>query len=302
MQLHYCRIQGGNFGDDLNLDLWPRLFPGIADVHPETRFYGIGTILGGEQPDGPKVILGSGVGYRGKARPDPERRVYWVRGPRTAACLGIDGALGLGDPALLWPALQAPRVPVSGRVGLVPHFRSLQRFDWAGMAREAGLHLVDPRLPPDAVADELGTCERVLCESLHGAICADAMGVPWRALVLARRFNDFKWRDWLDGLGMELRPAEMPVEMLDALSPVKAVGNALMRLLDRGGAAARQQMRPLRAAGPRERRLAVRALGLLAAEHDAFQLGDRRRVADQHAAMRARCRDFARDHGLDFIG
>lgn len=302
MQLHYCRIHGGNFGDDLNLELWPRLFPGIADVHPETRFYGIGTILGGEQPAGPKVILGSGVGYRGKARPDPQRRVYWVRGPRTAACLGIDEALGLGDPALLWPALQAPRAPVPGRVGLVPHFRSLQRFDWAGMAREAGLHLVDPRLSPDAVAAELGTCERVLCESLHGAICADGMGIPWRALVLARRFNDFKWRDWLDGLGMELRLAEMPVEMLDRLSRPKAIGNALMRLVDAGGPAARQQMRPLRAAGPRERRLAVRALGLLAAEHDAFQLGDRQRVAAQREAMRARCRDFADDHGLAFTG
>ena len=235
MQLHYCRIDGGNFGDDLNLDLWPRLFPRIADVHPEVRFYGIGTILGGDQPPGPKVVLGSGVGYRGQPRPDPERRVYWVRGPRTARALDLDPALGLGDPAVLWPALRGPHASVPGRVGLVPHFRSLQRFDWAGVAREAGIHLVDPRMPPDAVAAEMATCERLLCESLHGAICADTMGIPWRALVLARRFNDFKWRDWLDGLGMEPRTAEMPVEMLDRLSPLKAVGNALVRLVDRGG-------------------------------------------------------------------
>ncbi|HET8819776.1 MAG TPA: polysaccharide pyruvyl transferase family protein [Xanthomonadaceae bacterium] len=302
MQLHYCRIHGGNFGDDLNLDLWPRLFPDIARVHPETRLYGIGTILGGDQPPGPKVILGSGIGYRGQARPDPQQRVYWVRGPRTAACLGVDPALGLGDPALLWPALDNPRTPVPGRVGLVPHFRSLQRFDWMTMARAAGVHLVDPRMAPDAVAAEMGTCERVLCESLHGAICADAMGLPWRALVLARRFNDFKWRDWLDGLGLELRPAEMPVELLGTLSPLKAIGNAAMRLLDRGGPEARQQMRPLRAAGAREHRLAVRALGLLAAETDAFRLSDRSRVAAQRAAMRARCADFARDHGLSFTG
>lgn len=302
MQLHYCRIQGGNFGDDLNLDLWPRLFPGISEVHPEVRFYGIGTILGGDQPSGPKVVLGSGMGYRGEARPDPQRRVYWVRGPRTAAGLGLDPALGLGDPSLLWPVLRCPRATVPGRIGLVPHFRSIQRFDWAAMAREAGLHLVDPRQPPDTVVAELATCERAICESLHGAICADAMGIPWRALVLARRFNDFKWRDWLDGLGMELRTAEMPVELLGRLSPLKAIGNALTRLVDRGGPVARQQMRPLRAAGSREHRMAVRALGLLAAETGAFQLSDRDRLAGQREGMRARCADFARDHGLEFAG
>lgn len=302
MQLHYCRIEGGNFGDDLNLELWPALFPGIANVHPDVRFYGIGTILGGEQPEGPKVILGSGLGYRGKAKPDPRRRVYWVRGPRTAECLGIDPALGLGDPALLWPGLERARAAVAGRVGLVPHFRSSARYDWAGTAAEAGLHHVDARQRPDAVAHALASCERVLCESLHGAIFCDAMGIPWRPIVLARRFNDFKWRDWMDGLGLQLRMAEMPVEMLDRLSRWKAVGNALMRLVDRGGPAARQQMRPLRAAGDREKRLAVRALGLLAAETGAFQLADRSRVEAQRYAMRVRCAEFAADHGLEFAG
>ena len=75
MQLHYCRIQGGNFGDDLNLDLGPRLCPAIAHVHRVVRFYGLGTIRGGAQPPGPKVVLGSGMGYRGKASPDPQLRL-----------------------------------------------------------------------------------------------------------------------------------------------------------------------------------------------------------------------------------
>ena len=302
MQLHYCRIDGGNFGDDLNLSLWPRLFPGIADAFPEVRVYGIGTILGGEQPPGPKVVLGSGLGYRGPARPDPLQRVYWVRGPRTAEALGLDRALGLGDPAVLWPAVRLPHAPIAGRVGLVPHFRSLQRFDWAGVAREAGLHLVDPRLSPGAVVAALGSCERVLCESLHGAICADAMGIPWRAVVLARRFNEMKWRDWLDGVGLELHAAEMPLELLDRLPRLKAMGNALARLADRGGPAARHRMRPLRAAGRRERAMAVRALRRLAAEAGAFEVSDRARLDRRRDGMQERCAAFARDHGLGFAG
>jgi len=300
MQLEYCHIQGGNFGDDLNLSLWARLFPDIRVVHPEIRFYGIGTILGGRQPPGPKVILGSGIGYRGDALPDPWRKVYWVRGPRTAERLGIDPALGIGDGALLWPALRVPRSPMPGRVGLVPHFHSIRRFDWAGLAARARLHLVDPRLPPEEVATQLRSCERVLCESLHGAICADVMGIPWRAIVLARRFNDFKWRDWLDGLGLELAPAEMPVELLDRLSPAKAIGNALNRLVDRGGPRARQRMRPLRAAGERKRQVAAGELARLSAQLDAFQLGDRGRVARQREAMLEQCAAFARDHGTGF--
>ena len=302
MELHYCHIAGGNFGDDLNLELWPALFPGIVAAHPDVRLYGIGTILGGPQPPGPKVVLGSGIGYRGKPLPDPQRRVYWVRGPLTARSLGLDEGLGLGDGALLWPALQGARTPGPGRVGFIPHFRSLQRFDWATVAREAGLVPVDPREAPGRVASALGGCERVLCESLHGAICCDAMGIPWRALVLARRFNDFKWRDWLAGLGLEPRIAEMPVELLERLPPLKAIGNALARLADRGGPASRQRMRPLRAAGPRERALAVDALHALAADTAAFQLADRARVAAQREAMRARCVAFAADYGLAFAG
>lgn len=303
MQLHYCRIEGGNFGDDLNLELWPALFPGIRDAHPDVRLYGVGTILGGPQPDGPKVVLGSGLGYRGKARPDPMRKVYWVRGPRSADCLGLPASAGVGDAALLWDGLDRRRAPVAGRVGLVPHFRSLARYDWAGTAAEAGLRCIDPRGSPAAVAHAIATCERVLCESLHGAIFCDAIGVPWRPIVMARRFNDFKWQDWLDGLGLTgVRTAEMPVEMLDQLSRAKALGNAVMRLVDWGGPARRQQMRPLRAAGDREKRLAVRALGLLAAEQEAFTLSDRSRLEAQRYAMRNCCVRFAADHGLAFAG
>lgn len=46
----------------------------------------------------------------------------------------------------------------------------------------------------------------VLAESLHGAVFAGALGVPWRAVALARRFNDFKWHDWHHPYARAARP------------------------------------------------------------------------------------------------
>ncbi|GAB3736119.1 hypothetical protein GCM10028862_20490 [Luteimonas pelagia] len=301
MQLHYCRIEGGNFGDDLNLSLWPALFPDIAGSHPEVRLYGVGTVLGGDQPAGPKVVLGSGCGYRDARALGDDWRVYWVRGPGTARRLGLDPGLGLGDPAVLWAGLR-DHVPTPGRVGFIPHFRSLQRFEWQAVADAAGVALVDPRGAPDAVAAGLAGCERVLCESLHGAIFCDAMGIPWRAVVLARRFNDFKWRDWLDTLGMPLRPVEMPVELLERLSTAKALGNRLARLADRGGPAARNHLRPTRAATAADRDAAAATLRAWAADAAAFTRSDAGVRARRRDAMRDRCAAFADDFGLRFAG
>jgi hypothetical protein len=62
MQLRYARMARGNFGDDLNVDLWPELFPDFAEEHADAHLYGVGTLLGGSRPDGMKYVLGSGCG------------------------------------------------------------------------------------------------------------------------------------------------------------------------------------------------------------------------------------------------
>ena len=302
MQLRYCRIPGGNFGDDVNTRLWPSLFPDLADHHPDAWLYGVGTILGGARPDGTKVVLGSGMGYRGDAGFDDSWRVYWVRGPRTAAACGLDPALGLGDGAVLWDGLQRAHAPVPGRIGLVPHHKSYDGADWDAIAHRAGLFVIDPRQSPEAVTAALASCERVLTESLHGAIFADAMGVPWRAVVLARRFHAFKWQDWLDTLGMTLHAVEVPVELQAHLSPAKAVGNRLARWVDRGGPEARNHLRPLRAATEADIAGVVEALQGFADDHTRFACSDAARRGAQVAAMRAQCARFAREFGLTFAG
>lgn len=302
MRLNYCHIEGGNFGDDLNLLLWPELFPDIAEHHADTTLYGVGTVLGGQKPSGPKVLLGSGSG---SARIQPlgdDWRVYWVRGPGTARACAIDEAFALGDPAVLWSGLRRDRSPVAGRIGLIPHHASWSNFDWTHVAAQAGLHPVNPCQPPDEVAAELATCERVLCESLHGAIFCDTLGVPWRAVALAYRFNDFKWRDWLDGLGLSLEATTLAVPLHRSLGPGKALGNALSRLARRGGALARNNLRPVRVANAGDVERVVAALRGLAREDARFSLSTQARRELQREALLECCAGFARDHGLRFAG
>ena len=302
MQLRYARMARGNFGDDVNVELWPELFPDLADHNPDAHLYGVGTLLGGSRPDGPKIVLGSGCGYRGAPALDDTWRVYWVRGPRTAQRCGLDPALGLGDGAVLWSGLRRAHAPVPGRVGLVPHHKSYDGADWDAIARDAGLFPINPRQSPEAVTAALASCERVLTESLHGAIFADALGIPWCAVVLARRFNNFKWGDWLDTLGMTLDAAEVDVELLRALPFAKGIGNRLARWTNRGGADARNHLRPVRAAAADDIARVTDTLRGFGVDASTFVVSDPARREAQQAAMRERGAQFAKDYGLTFAG
>ena len=63
MLLRYARMAQGNFGDDVNVELWPELFPDLADRHPDAHLYGVGTLLGARAPTdrrscwGPAVVI-----------------------------------------------------------------------------------------------------------------------------------------------------------------------------------------------------------------------------------------------------
>lgn len=302
MRLRYARMARGNFGDDLNVELWPELFPDLAARQPDAHLYGVGTLLGGSRPDGMKYVLGSGCGYRGPPTLDDSWCVYWVRGPRTAQACGLDPALGLGDGAVLWSGLRRRPVATPGRIGLVPHHKTCEGADWDAIARLAGLTPIDPRQSPATVTEALAGCERVLAESLHGAIFADALGIPWRTVVLAHRFNDFKWQDWLDTLGLPFDAAEVPVELQQSLPVTKALGNRLARWTARWRTAARDHMRPVREAGSSDLARVLHALQVIAGDVDRFVVSDPARRAAQQSAMRERCARFAQDRGLTFAG
>src|SRR5580765_8548204 len=91
MKLYYCDSVQGNFGDDLNQWLWPRLLPGMWNDDDGVIFVGIGTILGRDVPAARiRAVFGSGAGYAlvpDIAARDGNWHIYGVRGPLTARVL-----------------------------------------------------------------------------------------------------------------------------------------------------------------------------------------------------------------------
>ena len=212
MRLYVWRGTVRNFGDELNTVLWPRLLPGLLDDRGPDLFLGIGSVLDARHARAArKIVAGAGYGgYEAPAALDGSWNIYWVRGPRTAAWLGLPVAFGLGDPASLLPLLHPPTRPRSaGPIGFMPHFESLARGPWPMAAAAAGLALIDPRADTLDICTAIAGCRVLLSEALHGVIVADALRVPWVALQPIAAIHRMKWHDWGDA--MQLTPRFQPL-------------------------------------------------------------------------------------------
>lgn len=216
MQPFHWQSARGNFGDDVNLWLWDFLLPGCRDVHPEVLLVGVGTVLNRALlPQGrKKLVVGSGFGYG--AVPDLSDRNEWdirsVRGPLTAAKLGLGENFGIVDPAVM--VADMPEFKESPKIHdalFVPHWESTVGGIWPTVCRASGLAYVDPCGEAKSVIAAIAGAQLVLAESMHAAILADALRVPWVAVTTSRNVNSFKWRDWSASLGLTYEPRRVPL-------------------------------------------------------------------------------------------
>lgn len=300
VEIKYCQIPGGNFGDDLNALIWPRLFPDLAKLKGKVLFYGIGTLLDGRHdPHVKKVVLGTGLGELGSARADPNWDFRWVRGPQSARAFNLSGELALGDSALLWPDLHGSG-DSEGLVGLIPHYATWESYDWAGVAARAGMVAINPRQSPLEVIGQMRRCSRILTESLHGAICADAMSIPWATCILAHRFNEFKWRDWLATVNRPLSPLVIDRPLVRTITPGKAMANRLARWLKYRSHTRFPALRPVTDATSEDANHVSEQLFSYGKHRANFACSQPSEVALQRERMQAACRDFAKDYGLLF--
>ncbi len=227
MKLFYCHIPGGNFGDELNTYLWPRLMPdafdGTVQFRPKAKvavemddpssplFVGIGTLIRGDIPAGAtKHVFGSGFGYGKPPRLDGNWNFHCVRGPLTADALGLDRDKAITDPAVLVRLL--PR-DTAGKIhpwSFMPHWETALSGDWERVCKFLGINYIDPRWPPSRVLQQISWSRTLITEALHGAIAADALRVPWICVSSHHTILKFKWEDWCRSIGIDYAPVSVP--------------------------------------------------------------------------------------------
>lgn len=274
MDLFFFEFKSGNFGDDLNQWLWDEVLPDWRRILPGHLLIGVGTLINDQLPRGmPKVVMGSGVGYgrRIDEALKSECRFVAVRGPRSAARLGLPPEVAVADPAILVPELAAFRdIPKYGPPIFVPHVSSLRAMDWGRVCARAGIDFVSPADDAHAVIRRLAAAPLVIAESMHAAILADAFRTPWHAISMTPEFNDFKWMDWAESLGIPLHVHGRPWERFapsrhstDAEGPAH-VPVAVREAMEQRSVKARirQLLTPLRQAA--KERLVVRRFAELA--------------------------------------
>ena len=209
MKLVFFRGKVPNFGDELNLHVWPALLPqGFLDEDESELFVGIGSIIGDHLPAASrKFVMGSGyAGYMGL--PDVHDGTWdirFVRGPDTARTLKISPDLAIADSAVLLRAMDLPAPDESVGIAFMPHYESLERGDWAEACRLAGMTLIDATEPVEKVLAQLRGARLLITEAMHGAIVADALRTPWIGARPIYGGHHRKWLDWAGALDVKVR-------------------------------------------------------------------------------------------------
>ncbi len=243
------------------------------------------------------MVLGSGLGYRKPQALDQNWDIRWLRGKLSAKALGIDPKYALGDGALLWPELQTTGTRGKA-IGFIPHHATWESYDWQSIADQAGLLAINPKQQPKYVADQIRQCRRIICESLHGAIFADCLQVPWHAVVLAYRFNNFKWKDWLSITDLPFAPSLSPFALSHRISSLKMLKNRIAKTLIPDNDTRYNSLRIVRTTTKADQRAVVAFLNDLSAHEHLFACSTMDSLENMRIQMRIACKNFAREYEL----
>jgi succinoglycan biosynthesis protein ExoV len=215
MKLFYAQGKEGttNFGDDLNVYLWEKIIPGILDNDSDTIFIGIGTILNEKwiPVARKKIVFSSGVGYGQIPKIDDSWKIYCVRGPLSAKKLGLPLGLAITDGAVLIKKFFASDGKKIYRFSYMPHQNQAHCGGkyWKKICEYLGFGYIDPRWETEQVLNSISSTKCLITESLHGAIVADTLRVPWKAVKTSDKILAFKWEDWCASVGLEYKPSSI---------------------------------------------------------------------------------------------
>jgi succinoglycan biosynthesis protein ExoV len=219
MKYLYYKDPKGNFGDDLNAWLWPKVFEN-QNLIENSYFIGIGTMLFNNNPlfnnlkDKEKIVFGAGI------RPkydffqvDETWKIIFLRGPLSAMNLNnkypfiTDAAYSLRS---IPEFEQIKNTKKKYKISVMPYFKSCQFVDWENICKELGYHYISPRSEKgtEFTLSEIAASECLISEAMHGAIIADVFRVPWSRFVFStpsqegELVSEFKWNDWLNSINI----------------------------------------------------------------------------------------------------
>jgi succinoglycan biosynthesis protein ExoV len=213
MKLKYMRPSVGNFGDDLGIILFNKLFGKVFsnNRYEDVDFYGIGTIITGQTgTNNPCVIFGSGVREFAPSFRKDQWDVFFLRGPVSSNILGFNGDKVITDAAYACRVVSdiIPSADTRDKISVIPHWSQMDIIDWAYVEEHSEVHVIDPRRSVNQVLNDIVGSKKIIAAAMHGAIMADVCRVPWIRLKLevaqheTLMFN-LKWHDWLYSIGMD---------------------------------------------------------------------------------------------------
>lgn len=210
MKITYFKGEHRNFGDELNLWLWPKLLPNFFDEDESVLFLGIGSIISDNyRQNSKKIVFGAGFVSNYFNMPDVARDdwdVFFVRGPRTARTLNIPQDIAIGDSAILVREVVDLKLKRPSKISFMPHWQSVEIGNWQKVCEIAGINFIDPRRPVSEIMTEILSSKKIVTEAMHGAIVADALRIPWIPLMPINSVHREKWFDWAEAFEIDLRP------------------------------------------------------------------------------------------------
>lgn len=205
-----------NFGDMLNEVFWKNCEGGFSRCSPFfAEWICIGSVLERacvtkRRPNTKRPLHVWGTGFMNPPSDSPDvfarpLIIHALRGKltreRCAKALGMDlSAIPLGDPGLLIPRL-FPEAKASGsqKIGIVAHQIDVgnEYFQRISVG-ESPYTLIQLNQDPAKVVAEMADCGLILSSGLHPLICADALGIPNKHVIVSDRVagGSYKFRDY----------------------------------------------------------------------------------------------------------
>ena len=207
-----------NFGDALSPLLFERLFSHkveYADVE-SCDCMAVGSLLRhlvlkrwkrlARLQFRPVIVWGSGFIKNCKTQSVRNMDVRLIRGPLSAALLGLENT-PFGDPGLLANELLQSTPTKRYRWGIIPHYFDSKLPTIRELCNNTPNHLlIDIAGDPDTVLQQIASCDFIASSSLHGLIAADALNIPnlWLSLSDKLIGGSWKFQDYFLSIGRKL--------------------------------------------------------------------------------------------------